>query len=135
MKKHHDFTDLLLKSFDTALDSKESEILENALDQSSDLKNEKELYLQMRTLIQDQSFTFSPFFVSKVIHEIQRQLEDDWLVGWRWVFRKIALPALAVVMIALGFIWITEQQISLDTISGVDNIPVNDLMAQFLVQL
>ncbi len=137
MKREKDIheLDLLLKSLDTSLNDKEKERLDRALKISEPLRKEQQAYLSVRKVLKEQHFSFSPFFVGKVLHKIQQRVDEESLMAWMWIFKRLALPALAITFIALGFIYLTEEQFSLDTISGISSLPSNDLMAQFMAQL
>ncbi|MCK5737884.1 hypothetical protein KAH55_01835, partial [bacterium] len=69
MKKK--WRELLYLSLDNALTAAEGKTLTGALTESTELRNEKQQLLQMRTEIhQQKTATFKPFFSTRVMHQI-----------------------------------------------------------------
>lgn len=126
---------LLLRSLDSPLKPKEQAKLEAALAASPALRAEKEKLMLMRQTISEHKGQFQPFFTGKLIQRIRdeaQNVEKSLNQSWSLAFRSIAMPGLALVIVLLAAIYITEQSLSLDTLSGVSSLPVDDLMTRMV---
>jgi hypothetical protein len=100
--------DLLLRSFDTELTKAERRRLDEALQNSAQLRLEKERIRLLREAITDQTpRSFSPFFAERVMSRIRREnassievVYGDVLVS---AFRPVAVVAFLLILALLSF--------------------------------
>lgn len=97
---------LLYRSFDDDLDEKEQKQLEEALENSEELRKEKEQIEAQRQAISDSAVkSFKPFFAERVMSRIQAIGEEEntleaFYETLKTVFWRFAIAG-AVIMIAL----------------------------------
>lgn len=127
--------ELLLKSLDSPLSPNEELLLKKGLEDYEELQNLKQTYLKQRELISSQEFRFKPFLATRVIAQIEKQKQElgEWIPGLSFAFQRLALPVFAIVLIMLITTIATEQQISIDTILGVSDLSIDDLMNELIV--
>ncbi len=109
---------LLKESYDRELTLQEREILQEALENDSDLKKEAVALQKMRDILKNKNTSFSPFFVEKVMNRIDRQ-EDKTL---EFAFKRIALPGLIAATILLLISLLGGDSFSIETLMGVETL-------------
>jgi len=125
---------LLYRSFDAPLKKHEKEKLEKALSKSAKLRKEKERIENIRKSVpQIAGSSFSPFFSSKVMREINTLDENVFYLAstMEWftsLFKKIAIAG-AVGIIALIIYNVSDvSQISVSKIFGVPEVTVEEII-------
>jgi hypothetical protein len=99
---------LLYRSFDTDLSEKEKERLDEALEQSTDLREERDLLLARRQAVADSAVkSFRPYFTDRVMSQIaamgnKKNPQESFYDALLFVFRRLAVFG-ALVMIGLVF--------------------------------
>ena len=111
--KHHDAEDLYLRSLDAELSAHETAILTEALRANTELREELQLYLEMReNLPAKQPATFGPFFAARVLHVITQSsvVIDHYLFSF---FRKFQLAAVGIVigLLALNMVFTDQSDV------------------------
>ena len=124
--------ELLYRSFDSELNAEEKRLLEEALAQSEELRQEKEMITSLRGNIKrSKSTSFNPNFVDRVIEKIQttekkddsQQLFDSLYV----FFRPIAIAATVLIIVIAGYNISTTGNFSLEGALGVPEFSVDDV--------
>jgi anti-sigma factor RsiW len=131
MKKNA-HTQLLLRSFDEALSAEAQAMLDTALAASPELRAEKARLEALREALAGQEYAFRPFFATRLMARLQRERET-WASSLPFAFRRIALPALALVLLLLLTVVYTEQSLSFEALTGVSTLAVDDPMTQLFV--
>ena len=104
--KNKKILELLYRSFDDNLEEKEQEQLAEALENSKELRKEKELIAAQRQFISDSAAqSFKPFFADRVMNRIKRISEkkntlETFYDTFKAVFQRFAIAG-AVIMLAL----------------------------------
>ena len=107
-KTHKKIIKLLYKSFDTDLSKRKNLRLEKALDESKDLREEKELIFSRREAITDSAEkAFRPYFADRVMAQIaaigdRKDTQESFYDALMFGFKRLAVVG-ALVMIALLF--------------------------------
>jgi len=98
--------DLLYSSFDNTLTPREKEMLDSALEQSEELRREREKIAATRQIIAENSGeTFKPFFAERVMRRLEslREKTDpalDLFESLVYMFRRVAfVGAVAAVIL------------------------------------
>jgi len=119
--KHYE---LLMRSFDDTLSSKEKEELELALKNSSALRNEKEAQLKVNDLLKANAVEGKPFFAGRLMNKITelQNPEADWTQLLVQMFPKFAVPSLFVILFLLVNIYMSEGSLSVDTLMGISDL-------------
>lgn len=130
---------LLYRSFEQALTEQEAEQLRLALIQSPALRAEKEELEKLRALFGEQTFSFEPFFVGKLMHRLEQRPVDSPLMGilgsWNLAFSAVAIPGILLILVLLGHTYFTESTLSLAALAGIEDMPIDDLMTSLLVSI
>jgi len=104
--KNKKILELLYRSFDDNLKEKEQKQLAEALENSKELRKEKELIAAQRQFISDSAAqSFKPFFADRVMNRIKRISEkkntlETFYDTFKAVFQRFAIAG-AVIMLAL----------------------------------
>jgi len=124
--------ELLYRSFDSELNAEEKRLLEEALAQSEELRQEKEMITSLRGNIKrSKSTSFNPHFVDRVmekIHSIEMKDESEQLFDSLYVFfRPIAIAATVLIIAIAGYNISTTGNLSLEGALGVPEVSVDDV--------
>ena len=101
MKKK--FLKLLYRSFDEALSEKEQKLLDAALEESEELRREKNLAAAQRKAISEgASASFKPFFAERVVNRIHsldsEKAIDKFYESLRILFRRFVIVGAALLV-------------------------------------
>lgn len=98
---------LLYRSFDSGLKENEKELLEKAMENSEQFREEKEKIIRLRQAVADSTVkSFKPFFAERVMNRIisAENKKEDSLEGFyrslKPVFRRLAIVG-SVIMLVL----------------------------------
>jgi anti-sigma factor RsiW len=100
---------LLYRSLDGDLKDKDRKKLDEALEQSEELRREKERILEQRQAVADSaSQSFGPFFAERVMRRIEGlgQKKNGWEAfyeSFMGAFRKVAIVSAAVLVILISY--------------------------------
>lgn len=124
--------DLLYRSFDSDLDSREKKILEEALADSEELRQEKQIIDSLRQDIKGAKETsFKPGFADKVMNAITNQglaSENEQFFDSLFVFfRPIAIAATILIIIIAGYNIGSSGRFSIEGALGVPEVSVDDV--------
>ena len=126
--------DLLHKSFDSSLTSKEREILKKGLSESAALRKEKEKVELMRERLADsKQGTFNPFFAERVMNRIktnqklqqEKRTSFDSLVV---LFRPIAITTAVLLIILLSYNMKKTDNYTLAGALGQEHVTLEHVM-------
>jgi hypothetical protein len=123
---------LLNESFDRELSPHESAGLYSALQQSPELRAEKEKIAEVRNLLKNHKPDFKPGFAEKIIQAIGHERKTEKLTGIIVPFNRIALPVLAAAAILLLFTLFADGNLSIDAIMGIDQLEP-EYLSEFLL--
>lgn len=129
--------ELLLRSLDSALNPEEEQLLETALQQSAELREQRESLLAFRAISSKQTLRFKPFFTGRLMSRIQAERVDSiWGIPIRSAtFLRVAIPAVAVVCLLLAGVYLTEGALSIEAMTGLSDLSVSDIEENYWVNL
>jgi anti-sigma factor RsiW len=132
----HPLYPLLLRSLEETLSPAEARQLTQALAESAELRQEETRLQKTRELLKAQDFRFAPFFAAKVLRNLHpdQVRENDRLHDFLFAFRRVSLPALALMLALLVGTYLSEQTLSLDALTGVADLTVDDLVTEVFTQ-
>ncbi|MEA2006135.1 MAG: hypothetical protein U9O50_07770 [Acidobacteriota bacterium] len=110
---------LLYRSFDSDLNEKEKRRLEEVLETSKGLRQEKEQILAQRKAISESAATsFKPFFAERVISRIDSIKEENGLVDFyeslKAIFRRFAIAGVVIMIVLIFYNFTTGEGMSVD---------------------
>jgi len=122
---------LLYRSFDEDLSPDESKLLEKALANSKELKEEKDKIDTLRVNIKEsKASAFKPFFAERVLSKINAsvnsQEEDSFFESLFVIFKPVAVAAAVLIIGIAGYNVTTSGQISLDGALGIPEVTLDD---------
>ncbi len=115
-KTHKKVLKLLYRSFDTDLSKKKNQRLQKALDDSKDLRDEKELILSRRKAVTDNAErAFRPYFADRLMAQIaamgdKKNIQESFYDALIFGFKRLAVVG-ALVMIGLIFFNVIQGHI------------------------
>lgn len=127
---------LLLQSLDEPLSEEEQLQLKNGLAHSAELRAEKEKLLKMRAMLENhqKAYHFEPFFAGRVMEKIRAEqdsstqgINTDFITALVWSFQRMAVPSLAIICIALIYVYTTADALNLQAIMGISGVAPEDL--------
>ncbi len=124
--------DLLYRSFDSKLFPEEKKLLEQALSQSKQLKQEKEMITSLRDDIKRSKTTsFQPYFADRVMENIRssKQIDESeqFFESLFVFFRPIAITAAVLIIIIAGYNITTTGHLSIEGALGIPEVTVDDV--------
>jgi len=123
--------ELLLRSFDQDLSPGELEVLEKAIIQFPELKQEKRRLQQMRSSMAAGEFAFKPGFESRVMDRVAQEqepliLNPGFNHSLNLAFMRIAMTAVAAILILILSIYLSEGTIDVNSVTGADTFSSSD---------
>lgn len=111
---------LLIRSFDEDMESADKKLLEKALAESQELREEKEKLLEMRGLLSSASYSFGSGFKNKVMEGVKQEnapvlFRHDFNRALHQNFRKVLLTGVAVMILLLLSVYLTEGSFNIFT--------------------
>jgi len=108
------FLELLYRSFDSELKPDEQEKLEKALNNSEELKSQKEEILKMRaSLKQNESQSFGYMFADKVMNKIskaeKKSTDELFFDSIIYVFRPMAIAATFLLVFLVSYNMLSDN--------------------------
>jgi hypothetical protein len=118
---------LLYHSFDTLLTPEEQKILDQAVSQSEELKQEMEKIILIRKKVKANSVkTFKPFFADRVMQRIDRIKNRNYndLLGESLfrIFKPVMIAAVLLILIITSYNMTSTKQLSLEGILAVPEV-------------
>lgn len=113
---------LLKKSFDEDLSDEEKRILSEALQNSNELRKQKDELVKIRSLLSDQDYSFGASFTDSVMSQINASEQPESDNPIMFAFNRIALPGLAAAIILLLITILGNNSSTLDAILGIESL-------------
>ncbi|MDX2247631.1 MAG: hypothetical protein SF052_12680 [Bacteroidia bacterium] len=85
----------------------------------------------------EETFRFKPFFSARLMARMEKAYreEREWLPGLTFAFNRVALPVLAFTLLLMAVIIFREQTFTLDALTGVAGVSVEDIVGSVFVSL
>lgn len=120
--------DLLLRSFENELTSSEKIALENELESDRVLKKRQREFIQIReALAAKEPASFGMFFAERALNKI-RVLHQDVEYQLFAFFKRYQLVAIGLVIALLAINVVLADSFSLQSILGLEDETINDLV-------
>ena len=124
---------LLYRSFDARLSQRNQRILEEALDRSPELKNEKKQIQEQRNMLANSSApTFSPLFADRVIQQLKAEPGSN---GWEQfyetlltLFRRFAVISAVALLLLLSYNLKLGDKLSLEEVFFASDAAYEELL-------
>jgi hypothetical protein len=112
---------LMIESLDRSLSEDELQLLRQAMANDANLQAEMKKMETLRRLLSERELDFEPFFETRVMAGITgvRDLFSDQLF---FVFRRLALASLFLVLVLLAGTWWQYGSLSINAISGLSEL-------------
>ena len=126
------YRELLYRSFDSELSTKEQEQLEQALTDSEELRREKDNIIALRQSISmEKRKFFKPFFADRVMAKIaeskQKNNEELFFESLFALFRPVAIAATILIIIVIGYNISASGQVSVDSALAVPDLSLEEV--------
>ncbi len=122
-----DIKTLLYESFDRRLSADEQKLLDDALKNSEELRNEKAEVEKLRNMLGSFTPEFTADFTDRVINKIESETS-----GFINIFRYLVMTGIAAIILLLVTIYFTDGNISYETLSGLSGYsPETELLSMF----
>ena len=106
--------ELLLRSFDDELSSKERKVLQEALTQSEELRAEKVRIEQLRRQLAEAGrASFKPFFAERVVNRIrglEERVQQDFFEALSYFFKRVVVLGAVLVILMLSAQFLAPSQ-------------------------
>jgi len=126
--------ELLYKSFDSSLTSKEREILKKGLSESAALRGEKDkLELIRERLADSKQDSFNPFFAERVMNRIrtnrkQQEQQESMFDSLISLFRPIAIATAVILVVLLSYNMKKTESYTLAGALGQEQVTLEQVM-------
>ena len=122
---------LLLHSFDKELKSGDQKLLDEALEKSAELREQKESIIKMRNAISNtKTEVFKPFFAERVMSKIyslekpsSKDIEFESLFS---IFRPVAVSAVVLIIMFISYNWFSNGQLPEEIAFNESDISIVD---------
>ncbi|MEO1450597.1 MAG: hypothetical protein AAFV07_13795, partial [Bacteroidota bacterium] len=104
-------------------------VLKAALEASSELRDARDQLMKIRATMGQQDFRFNPFFATRVMARIE-QLKapaESLVESLEAAFLRVSLPAFAMVLALLAFIFFSETSLSVEALTGTESVEFSDV--------
>jgi len=116
---------LLIRSFDEPLLPEEEKQLKEALNQSEELRKEKNELEAVRTLMSDYSPSLGDGFSKTVLDRIEAMADDNNLYH---LFTRFALGGVAAILVLLISVYFTDGNLSTDSLLGLSDLSADNIL-------
>lgn len=133
-KTHKKVLKLLYRSFDTDLSEREQQRLDEALEQSKDLREERELIVSRRQIVADSAVkSFRPYFADRVMSQIaamgdKKDTQESFYDALLFVFRRLAVVGTLVMIGLIFFNLIKGHVIPVDEIFFASDLALEEIL-------
>ena len=117
---------LLIRSLDDQLSDAEETQLEAALENSSDLRAEKQQLLELRVQMARLKVEADEAFTEEVMQALQKQKSNSFESVILNLFPKVAAACLVLLLASVLIIYFTEGNLSAEAIIGIQNLTPED---------
>ncbi len=112
--------EILLKSFDAKLTPQEQKLLDEALQNSAELRQEKRELEQMRNLLTGQEASFESGFADRVMDRLQTEkVTSSKTIEMYSIFKRVAMVGIAAIIALLITIYYIDGSLTLDAVLGI----------------
>lgn len=112
--------EILLKSFDAELTPQEQKLLDEALQNSAELRQEKRELEQMRNLLTGQEASFESGFADRVMDRLQTEkVTSSKTIEMYSIFKRVAMVGIAAIIALLITIYYIDGSLTLDAVLGI----------------
>ncbi len=112
--------EILLKSFDAELTPQEQKLLADALQQSKELRKEKQEIEQMRNRLAGQEASFRSGFVDRVMDRLKTEpTASPKTIEMYSIFKRVAIVGIAAIIALLFVIYYIDGSLTLDAVLGI----------------
>jgi hypothetical protein len=125
---------LLYRSLDSDLDDKDQKKLDNALEGSEELRQEKErILVQRQVLVKNASQSFGPFFADRVMNRIERLSPkknglEAFYESFMAAFRKVAIVSVVVLVILVSYNLIKSDIVPEDELFFMADTTIEEIL-------
>ncbi|OWY17188.1 hypothetical protein C7N43_28940 [Sphingobacteriales bacterium UPWRP_1] len=131
---------LLLRSLDEQLPPNEAQQLQTALEENEELCAQQQQLLQMRALLAGQQYHFASGFEDRLMETINQLQtkggrEVDFGTALSIAFRRIALSGVAAILVLLFVTYLNHHSLSLNAITGIENLNPEDVELYYTIDL
>jgi len=128
---HEEMYELLLRSFDQDLSPGDQEVLDKAIIRFPELEKEKKRLQQLRAKMITGKYAFKSGFASRVMKRVSDEQEPLILTpsfnrSLSSAFLRIAMTAVAAVIVLLLSIYLSEGSIDVNSLTGADTFSGSD---------
>lgn len=126
-----DWVNLLIRSFDSDLSKNERTELENALQNSLELREEKKRLETVRGMVaRNSARSFKPFFAARVMQRINAATnqQEDFFESLSWMFRRVVLAGALTVILLFASALLTGRASSISTLFGMPQVTIEDTL-------
>jgi len=116
---------LLIRSFDEPLLPEEEKQLKEALNQSEELRKEKNELEAVRTLMSDYSPSLGDGFSKTVLDRIEAMADDSNLYH---LFKRFAFGGVAAILVLLISVYFTDGNLSTDSLLGLSDLSADNIL-------
>ena len=112
--------EILLKSFDEELTPQEQKLLDEALQNSEALRQEKLEFEQMRKMLGSQESSFKSGFADRVMERLEEEpATPSKTVEMFSIFKRVAIVGIAAIIALLITIYYIDGSLTLDAVLGI----------------
>ncbi len=131
--------DLLMRSLDGDLDEKDRKMLEKALSESEELRNEKDKLIRLRELVGSGDYQFKHGFTDRVMDRLAkpkngRLIEFNFARDLNKIFMRVAISGVAAIILLLLSIYLTTGSVSIDSLSGAESYSEDNVISYLLIE-
>ena len=112
--------EILLKSFDAELTPQERKLLDEALQNSASLRQEKQEIERMREMLGNQKPSFESGFADRVMERLEKEpVAPPKTIEMFSVFKRVAIAGIAAIIVLLLAIYYIDGSLTLDALLGI----------------
>ena len=130
---------LLVRSMNDQLTAEEEKQLQQALKGSSELRDEKIKFNNVRKLISSRNHSFSDGFHSRVMQAVSNEkkgkvISMDFTRSFTSMFNRIAVAGVAVIALLIISLYISHGSLNVNTFTGVEPVSQDNLVSVLLYE-
>jgi len=131
--------DLLIRSMNDQLTAGEDMQLQQALKESSELRDEKIKLNNIGKLLSSRNHSFSAGFHSRVMLAVSDEKKGkvislDFTRSFTTMFNRIAVAGVAVIVLLVVSLYISHGSLNVNTFTGVDPVSQDNLVSVLLYE-
>ncbi len=133
-KTHNKVLKLLYRSFDTDLSERKQLRLDEALEQSKDLRKERKLILSRRQAVADSAVrTFRPYFADRVMSQVtamgdKKDTQESFYDALMFGFKRLAVVGALVMIGLISFNVIKGHVIPIDEAFFASDLVIEEIL-------